>query len=70
MTKKKKLTLKGIWEVLKNSFTGFSNHNVMKFSAALAYYTVFSMAPLLIVIISLCGIFLGQEAVEGQIYGA
>ena len=70
MTKKKKLTLKGIWEVLKNSFTGFSNHNVMKFSAALAYYTVFSMAPLLIVIISLCGIFLGQEAVEGQIYGS
>ena len=70
MTKKKKLTLKGIWEVLKNSFTGFSNHNVMKFSAALAYYTVFSMAPLLIVIISLCCIFLGQEAVEGQIYGA
>ena len=70
MTKKKNLTLKGIWEVLKNSFTGFSNHNVMKFSAALAYYTVFSMAPLLIVIISLCGIFLGQEAVEGQIYGA
>ena len=70
MSKKKKLTLKGIWEVLKNSFTGFSNHNVMKFSAALAYYTVFSMAPLLIVIISLCGIFLGQEAVEGQIYGA
>ena len=70
MSKKKKLTLKGIWEVLKNSFTGFSNHNVMKFSAALAYYTVFSMAPLLIVIISLCGIFLGQEAVEGQIYGS
>ena len=70
MSKKKKLTPKGIWEVLKNSFTGFSNHNVMKFSAALAYYTVFSMAPLLIVIISLCGIFLGQEAVEGQIYGA
>ena len=70
MTKKTKLTLKGIWEVLKNSFTGFSNHNVMKFSAALAYYTVFSMAPLLIVIISLCGIFLGQEAVEGQIYGS
>jgi membrane protein len=68
--KKKKITIKGIWEVLKNSFVGFSDHKVMKFSAALAYYTVFSMAPLLIVIISLCGIFLGQEAVEGQIYGA
>lgn len=70
MTKPKKVSFKGIWTVLKNSFTGFIDHKVMKFSAALSYYTVFSMAPLLIVIISLCGIFLGQEAVEGQIYGA
>jgi len=70
MTKQKKVSFKGIWTVLKNSFTGFIDHKVMKFSAALSYYTVFSMAPLLIVIISLCGIFLGQEAVEGQIYGA
>ena len=67
---KKKVTFKGVWEVLKNSFSGFIEHNVMKFSAALSYYTVFSMAPLLIVIISLCSIFLGQEAVEGQIYAA
>lgn len=64
----KKLTFKGIWEVLKNSFDGFSEHKVTKISGSLAYYTVFSMAPLLVVIISLCGIFLGREAAEGQIY--
>jgi len=67
--KSKKVTLKGIWEVLKNSFTGFGDHKVTKLSGSLAYYTVFSMAPLLVVIISLCGIFLGQEAAQGQIYG-
>ena len=67
--KNKKVTLKGIWEVLKNSFTGFGDHKVTKLSGSLAYYTVFSMAPLLVVIISLCGIFLGQEAAQGQIYG-
>lgn len=61
-------TFKGIWLVLKETFTGFSENKVLKLSAALAYYTVFSMGPLLIVIISLCGIFLGREAVEGQIY--
>ena len=66
--KKEKPTLKGIWKVLKNSITGFSDHKVTKLSGSLAYYTVFSMAPLLVVIISLCGIFLGQEAAQGEIY--
>ncbi|RNL55549.1 YihY/virulence factor BrkB family protein [Pedobacter jejuensis] len=67
--KRKKVSIKGIWEVLKASFTGFTTHKVTKLSASLAYYTVFSMAPLLVVIISLCGIFLGREAAEGQVYG-
>ena len=64
----KKITLKGIWEILKKSIAGFSDDKITKLSGALAYYTVFSMAPLLLVIISLCGIFLGREAVEGEIY--
>lgn len=66
---KEKITFKGIWEVLKNSFTGFSNDKVMKMSSSLAYYTVFSLAPLLIIIISLSGIFLGKDAAEGKVYG-
>lgn len=64
-----KFSFKGLWEVLKNSFTGFNDDKVTKLSGALAYYTIFSLAPLLIIIISLCGIFLAKEAVEGQIYG-
>jgi membrane protein len=55
-------------EIFKCAFDGFSDDKVMKLSGSLAYYTVFSMAPLLIVIISLCGLFLGREAVEGKIY--
>lgn len=65
---KKKITFKGIWHVLKNSFKGFSNDKVTKYSASLAYYTIFSMGPLLIVIVYLCSIFFGREAVEGSIY--
>lgn len=65
---KKKVTLKGIWQILKSSFSGFSDHKLTKLGGSLAYYTVFSMGPLLILIISLCGIFLGQEAVQGEIY--
>src|SRR5687768_8282858 len=68
MTKRKKVTFKGIWEILKDSFSGFSEHKITKMAGSLSYYTVFSMAPLLILIISLCSIFLGREAVEGQIY--
>lgn len=65
---KNKITLKGIWGVLKAAFTGFGDHKVTKLSGSLAYYTVFSMAPLLVVIISLCGVFLGREIAEGQVY--
>lgn len=65
----KKLSFKGIWEVLKNTFSGFSDDKITKLSASLAYYMVFSMGPLLVVIISLCGLFLGREAVEGKVYG-
>lgn len=66
---RKKITPKGIWEVLKASFKGFGNDKVTKLSASLAYYTIFSMGPLLIVIIFLCSIFFGRDAVEGTIYG-
>jgi len=64
----KKVSFKGMIEVIKNSFNGFIDDKAVKLSAALAYYTVFSMAPLLIIIISLCGLLLGREAVEGKIY--
>ncbi|HVY75661.1 MAG TPA: YihY/virulence factor BrkB family protein [Puia sp.] len=50
------------------SLQHFINLNGLKLSAALSYYTVFSIAPLLIVMISLAGLFFGQEAVEGRVY--
>jgi membrane protein len=64
-----KITLKGLWHVLKKSFKGFSDDRITKMSSSLSYYTIFSLAPLLIIIISLSGIFLGQDAAEGKIYG-
>jgi membrane protein len=48
---------------------GFVNDNAFKLSAALSYYTVFALGPLLIIIISLAGIFFGREAVQGRMYG-
>ncbi|MFP5041308.1 YihY/virulence factor BrkB family protein [Parasediminibacterium sp. JCM 36343] len=65
---KKKFSFKTLWQILKNSFSGFSTDNITKLSASLAYYTIFSMGPLLVMIIALCSIFFGREAVEGKIY--
>ncbi|MCK8494250.1 MULTISPECIES: YihY/virulence factor BrkB family protein [Spirosoma] len=54
--------------ILKDSFNGFLDDRCLKLSAALAYYTVFSLAPLLVLIISLISVFLGQEAIQGEIF--
>jgi membrane protein len=63
----KKFSLKLVWTALKKSFKGFSDDKITKLSASLAYYTVFSLAPLLIMLIFLSSIFLGREAVEGGV---
>jgi membrane protein len=55
-------------EVIKNAFNGFLEHKVLKMSGALAYTTMFSLGPLLLVILFLSDIFLGREAIEGTIY--
>ncbi|MXN89752.1 YihY family inner membrane protein [Flavobacterium sp. Sd200] len=54
--------------VLKETFNGFMQDKGLKLSASLSYYTIFSMAPLLLLIISLAGFFFGREASEGRIF--
>jgi len=53
---------------LKKVFNEFSADNIFKYSASLAYYTVFSIAPLLVIVTALLGFFFGKEAMQGQIY--
>jgi len=61
--------LKIAWLILKETYNDFADNKALRMSAALAYYTIFSIAPILIIIISLCDIFYGKAAVEGSIYG-
>ncbi|RFM29761.1 YihY/virulence factor BrkB family protein [Deminuibacter soli] len=63
-----RLGIKDIGKIFWQAINDFSNNRVMRMSAALAYYTIFSLAPMLIVIISLCDVFYGHEAVEGTVY--
>jgi len=64
----KKFSFKLVWKSLKDSFKGFSDHKVTKLSASLAYFTTFSLGPLLIVIIFIAGRVLGEEAAQGTIF--
>ena len=60
--------LKSILSLFKNAGLGFVNDNAFKLSASLSYYTIFALCPLLIIMISLAGIFFGRDAVQGKIY--
>lgn len=57
-----------IIKYVKTVFGEFSADNVLKYSASLAYYTVFSIPPLLVIISRLSSVFFGQEAVQGQLF--
>jgi membrane protein len=60
---------KEIVSLVKDSFTGWSENKAQRLAAALAYFTIFSMAPLLIIAIFIAGQVFGEAAVEGQIVG-
>jgi membrane protein len=56
-----------LWALLKDTFTAWTNDKVPRHGAALAYYTVLSLVPLLVVIIAMIGLIFGQEAAQGYI---
>lgn len=60
--------VKKVWNIIKETFKNFGKKKVFKLSAALAYYTVFSLPALLIIIIWIAEGFLGTKAVEGSVY--
>lgn len=62
-------TAKKTWRLLKSTFQEFNDDNAIKLSASLSYYTIFSIAPLSLIILSVCGFFFGKEAVAGEFYG-
>ncbi len=62
------LKVKNIWTSLKLSGSDIGTYNITKLSAALAYYTVFAIAPMLIVITSLISFFYKRDAAEGRVY--
>ena len=55
------------WRLLKRVSQAWLDDHVPSMGAALAYYTVFSMAPLLLIVVAVAGLVFGQEAARGEI---
>jgi membrane protein len=60
--------LKISWEFLSEVIDAWNNDNCFRLSAALSYYTLFSIAPLFIVVIATAGVFFGEQAISGVIF--
>lgn len=63
-----KSALKSGFTILKTAFNGFMNDLALKYSASLAYYTIFSLAPLLLLVISIAGLVFGKDASQGRVF--
>jgi membrane protein len=59
--------LRAAWALIKETFSEWSAAKAPRLGAALAYYTVFSLAPILLVVIAVAGFFLGPEAAQGRL---
>lgn len=59
--------LKAVFELFRESAAEFGEDKATRLAAALSYFTIFSIAPLLIVVIAIAGAALGQEAVQGRL---
>jgi membrane protein len=59
--------LTALWHMLKETWQAWSNDKAPRLGAALAYYTIFSLAPLLVIVIAIAALVFGQEAAQGKI---
>jgi membrane protein len=59
--------LKAIGTLFKDAFHSWSEDKVSRMSAALAYYTIFSIAPLLLIVTAIAGIVFGTEATQREL---
>ena len=60
---------KALWSLIKESASAWNDDYAPSMGAALAYYTLFSVAPLMIIVIAVAGIAFGQDAAQGRIFG-
>jgi membrane protein len=63
------MSVSALWSITKQALAGWWNDNVPRLGASLSYYTLFALAPVLIIAIAIAGFFFGPEAVRGEVVG-
>lgn len=63
------MKFKECWQLVKQAAEAWIDDYAPSMGAALAYYTVFSLAPLLLIVIAIAGLVFGAEAARGEIFG-
>lgn len=61
------MTFKQAWDLVKKTIAAWVDDFAPSMGAALSYYTMFSLAPLLVIVIAVAGLVFGQDAAQGQI---
>ena len=64
-----KETIRGGWQLMKTAGQAWLDDFAPSMGAALAYYTAFLLAPLLLIVISIAGLVFGADAARGEIFG-
>ncbi|HEY2828613.1 MAG TPA: YhjD/YihY/BrkB family envelope integrity protein, partial [Thermoanaerobaculia bacterium] len=59
--------MKRVFNLFKQTWTEFSDDKAQRLGAALAYYTIFSLGPILLIAVSIAGLVFGREAAQGRI---
>jgi membrane protein len=66
------LSVKGwagdIWGLIKDAASGWSEHHASRIGAALAFYTVFSLGPILLLAVAVAGFFFGRGTAQGEVH--
>src|SRR5476651_1248031 len=55
------------WDLIKDTASRWLAHKDSRLGAALAYYSVFSLGPVIVIAIAVAGLFYGREAVSGEV---
>ncbi|HEX7376818.1 MAG TPA: YihY/virulence factor BrkB family protein [Pirellulales bacterium] len=58
-----------LWEILKQTFVEWQEDRVPRLGAAMAFYSLFSLAPALVIAMALAGAVFGEDAAEGELAG-
>src|SRR5215469_16250739 len=69
MRQARPFTVRAVWDLIKQTASNWNEINAPRLGAALAFYTMLSVSPLLVLLVALAGLVFGPQAAEGRVVG-